>query len=245
MRGNRHARTRIAFAMPLALAAIASAAAPPAVHMTFSGSESATSISGGLDELGDWITLQDGSTSFTGSLFADTWHLSWATLVDPSGDAFRLDSTMTVTNTSTTSQWFEIGTHLDVADGPTGGSLFNMAADISLMNLALTGTGEIAAPDAQTLTNLGINGVTLAALYEPLYSLIATGPYAIATDHRSASGSTGAVLTEASHHAHFNLSSGDMATLHSTTTITAIPAAPTAALAAALLLRSTRRGSRR
>ncbi|MCH2139644.1 MAG: hypothetical protein MK100_01250 [Phycisphaerales bacterium] len=218
-------------AMTLVTGAAVSAGAPEVMFSIAASGDGSGPVSGMLSDLGAWAELDDGSTAFTGNIFGESWHVSWTTVVHQTNELLTLDSALSITNTSNQSQMFELDTLFNpdpiFADG-----LFEVAANISVMNLDFTGTAELSTVDDAALIRAGLGEDAVVDLYEPFYALIATGPYAIALDNQSDQMTVSGDVESSWHGSTFELSSGDLATLHTYTVISAIPSPGAIALLA-------------
>jgi len=216
---------------------------PPQVAFSLSASDG-SSLAGNLSDIGAWAELDDGSTSFTGSMFGSSWHLSWTTVVNHTAELLRLDTMLSITNTSDTAQRFDLTTLYSPIDDTAGG-LLDVASSISVMNLALNGTASLSTADEVSLVRAGVGDSAAIALYEPLFELIAAGPYGVNTTTQAGSGSAAAGSSATWHDSSFLLSSGDLATIHTTSTVTPIPGPGGVALLVVAALGARRRSHRR
>ena len=136
--------------MTLVTGAAVGAGAPEVMFSIAASGDGSGPVSGMLSDLGAWAELDDGSTAFTGNIFGESWHVSWTTVVHQTNELITLDSALSITNTSNQSQIFELDTLFNpdpiFADG-----LFEVAANISVMNLDFTGTAELSTVDDAAL----------------------------------------------------------------------------------------------
>ncbi|HCV22015.1 MAG TPA: hypothetical protein DGN59_01040 [Candidatus Latescibacteria bacterium] len=205
---------------------------PPDVSMFWQvAGDASTPINFDLAEAGIWSEQEDGSFVFSGNLFSDTWQLSWSTRVDTQTDLL-LDSLISVTNTSSTEQWFTANTVLDSIDASINQQLLTLAATLTVMNLQFSGTAELSSTSSTSVIGSQVDGVTRGTLFDPIYVLTSAGPFAVATDSASMTAIAASVQQSLGNTSEFSLTAGDTATLHTITSLAAIPAPGSLALLA-------------
>ena len=186
-------------------------------------SDSTTPINFDLAEAGIWSQQEDGSFIFSGNMFSDTWQLSWSTRVDTQTDIL-LDTLVSVTNTSSTEQWFTATTLLDSIDSSLDQQLLTLASTLTVMNLQFSGSAELGSMVSAPIIGSLVDGVTAGTLFDPIHVLTSVGPFAVATESASMAAITGGVQESLGNTSDFRLTAGDTATLHTMATLTSIPA---------------------
>jgi hypothetical protein len=209
--------------LAIAMAAPALAGSPHDVSMFWQvAGDSGTPINFDLAEAGIWSDQEDGSVVYTGNLFSETWQLSWTTRVDTQTEVL-LDTLVSVTNTSSTEQWFTSLTMLDTMGVSTDQQLLSLAATLTVMNLQFSGQAELASIGTNPVITSRIDGTTEASLFEPIYALTSVGPFAVATDSGSTTAMVNGYQQSLQHGSEFSLTAGDTATFHTITTLSSIP----------------------
>jgi hypothetical protein len=213
----------------------------------YASGDTSTPINFDLAAAGDWAEMDDGSVVYTGAMFTDTWQLSWTTHVTD-GPQTTLDTLLTITNTFGEDQWFSSGTNyvVDIEDSPD--RILEVAASVTLMNLAFSGSALLQSTPNDSLIGSLLDDEQVAAVFAPVYALQANGPFAIAIDSEGTTVMLAAgARSSIGQRADFMLTSGDTVTLHTISSVSTIPApgALTVLAFAVLRGRSRRRTSRR
>ncbi|MDP7030204.1 MAG: hypothetical protein QF733_08290 [Phycisphaerales bacterium] len=235
----------------LAAILVCSAAAadvPETVTMRWhAAGDPAGPINVNLADVGDWAEMDDGGVVYTGALFSDTWQLSWTTTVHD-GPAPSLESLLTVTNHSDDDRWFTTGTTWESPQSEVGQRMVDLASSVTLMNLDFAGDATLQSAPDEALIGGYLSDQQIASIFAPIYTLHATGPFAVAIDTASSSAS-GSMEPGGSmgYWSGFLLSGGDTVTFSTTMSAAAIPApgALGLLLIAAARGRGRRRGTRR
>ena len=204
------------------LLATAAAADPHSMTMSWTASaDPSTPITFDLADVGSWAELEDGGEIYTGSLFHPQWQIGWTATVDPGPDS-SLDLLLSVTITSSGSQAFNSDISLNPWFDLPDQSMLTAAATLTVMNLQFTGSASMETIEDTPLVSVSLDGTERAALFAPIYGLTAFGPFSTATDSAITT-----VLTSGgslwSAQAEFDLSAGDTATIHLSSTLSAIP----------------------
>jgi hypothetical protein len=194
-------------------------------------SDASTPINLDLAEAGIWSEQEDGSFVYSGNLFSNSWQLSWTTRVDTQ-DELLLDTLVSVTNTSSTEQWFTANTMLDSIDASTNQHLLTLAATLTVMNLQFSGTAELASTNTTSIIGSQVGGSVVGTLFDPIHVLTSVGPFAVATESASMAAVTTGIPQSLANTLAFGLTAGDTATLHTITTLNSIPAPGSLALLA-------------
>jgi hypothetical protein len=215
-------------------------AAPPALTMTWTASsDPSTPTTVSFADDGSWAEAEDGSTVFTGSLFDPHWQLSWTAVASPDAHP-SLDLLLSITNTSPGSQTFASDVLLGQWFATSSDSILAAAASLSVMNLQFSGGASLETEGDVPLLSWSLDGESRAALFAPIYGLTAFGPFSTSTDSAATSSEVDAAGSWRSI-SHFTVSAGDTATIHTTTSLTTIPAPATLAAIAAIAVRPRRR----
>ena len=196
----------------------------PDVSMYWQASgDPSTPINFDLAEAGIWAEQEDGSVVYSGNLFSDTWQLSWTTRVDTQTDVL-LDTLVSVTNTSSTEQWFTAVTLMDSLDLAVDQQLLTLASTLTVMNLQFSGVAELGSTSTTSIITARVDGITVGSLFEPIYVLTSVGPFAVASESASTTAIVAGLEQSLANGAEFRLTAGDTATLHTIMTLTSIPA---------------------
>jgi len=238
----------LAAALMLSAASVAGADLPETVTMRWhAAGDPAGPINLDLGEAGDWAEMDDGSVVYTGALFDDAWQLSWTTTVHD-GPAPSINSLLTITNTSTEDRFFSADTAWHTADGGDGDRVIDLASSVTLMNLDFGGDATLQSAPDESMIGGYLDDQQIVSLFAPVYTLQASGPFAVALDTATASATASMDAgSPMGYWAGFLLSAGDTVTFSSTMTSTAIPAPGALGLLslAALCGRGSRRRSMR
>jgi hypothetical protein len=231
----------------IALTAPALAGSPFDISLYWEASgDASTPINIDLAEAGIWAEQEDGSVVYSGNLFSDTWQLSWTTRVDTQTDVL-LDTLVSVTNTSSTEQWFTAVTLMESLDSAVDQQLLTLASTLTVMNLQFSGVAELGSTSTTPIITARVDGITEGSLFEPIYVLTSVGPFAVASESASTTAIVAGLEQSLANGAEFRLTAGDTATLHTIMTLTSIPAPGALAMlliAGAIGRLGRRRGSR-
>lgn len=237
----------VAVAVVIALTAPALAGSPFDISLYWEASgDASTPINIDLAEAGIWAEQEDGSVVYSGNLFSDTWQLSWTTRVDTQTDVL-LDTLVSVTNTSSTEQWFTAVTLMESLDSAVDQQLLTLASTLTVMNLQFSGVAELGSTSTTSIITARVDGITVGSLFEPIYVLTSVGPFAVASESASTTAIVAGLEQSLANGTEFRLTAGDTATLHTITTLTSIPAPGGLAMlliAGAIGRLGRRRGSR-
>ncbi len=221
---KRHDAGRVAALAALSITAATAAGVPETVTMQwYAAGDPSGPINVDLADVGDWAEMEDGSVVYTGALFSDSWQVSWTTTVHDGPDPM-MESLLTVTNTTIGDRFFTADTSWVTPEG-SGERFLDLASSVTLMNLDFAGQATLqSAPDASLIGGY-LDDQQIASLFAPVYTLQATGPFAVALD--TASASEAASLDAGASMglwAGFLLSGGDTVTFSTTMSTTTIPA---------------------
>jgi hypothetical protein len=206
-----------------ALTAPVAAQSHPDVSMSWMASgDSTTPINFSLADAGAWAEQADGSFVFSGSMYSDSWQLSWTTRVDTQTDVL-LDSLVAVTNTSSTSQWFTANTLLDSIESDLNQNLLTLASTLTVMNLQFSGEAELGSTSSNPIIIAQVDGIAQSSLFNSIYALTAVGPFAVMSESASTTAITSGLQYSLANASEFSLTAGDTATLHTISTLVTIP----------------------
>jgi hypothetical protein len=234
-------------AVVAALTGCALASELPDISMMWLASDDpSTPINFNLAEAGSYAEQADGTIVYSGNMFSNTWQLSWTTRSGTQSDVL-LDTMISVTNTSSTDQWFTASTLLDSLDSSLNENLLTLAATVSVLNMQFSGDATISSGETSLITS-SVDGVVSGGLFESVYALTAAGPFGVASESDSTVAMLNGIQSALSQSVRFNLTAGDTATLHTISTLSSIPAPGGLAILACAAggpVRRRRRSSRR
>jgi hypothetical protein len=188
-------------------------------------------------DFGEVSQTGNGTWNYIGGFVGQTWELDWNCIVHPGqgsgagGNSAYVDAEIVVTNTGATTETYSL--LMSLGAGPIAGpTSLSGGVSGSVTNLAIGGSATLAAPTGGNIYSAFIDvsdpntDPTAATLWGDPYSLVASGPFASASDSTSFDGLVGgSVNSNVAILLTFTLSPGDTATVNGVFTVVPAPGA--------------------